>query len=118
MVWKLYWKFHSNTSNSKFEIYIDYKKRVILENLYQLYFTYNDQYKKVAEKVAIDILTDIVKNILYYWFNFTLKATNFTAYDFFVDRNKIGASMQDALNQAFTNDCFSTIDFFQLRSGN
>jgi hypothetical protein len=30
---------------------------------------------------------------------------------------KIGTSMQEALNKEFTTNCFSTIDFFQLRSG-
>lgn len=30
---------------------------------------------------------------------------------------KIGTSMQEALNEAFKNSCYSTIDFFQLRSG-
>lgn len=34
--------------------------RVVFENLYDLYFTYQDNYKKIYEKVAVDILTEIV----------------------------------------------------------
>ena len=49
--------------------------------------------------------------------SFLNQATNYTAYDFFVDRMKIGTAMQDALNTEFRNSCYCTIDFFQLRSG-
>ena len=34
-----------------------------------------------------------------------------------MERTKIGAAMQDALNAHFKQECFATIDFFQLRSG-
>ena len=41
------------------------KIRVVFENLYQLYFTYNENYKKVCEKIAVDVLTEIVDEILF-----------------------------------------------------
>jgi hypothetical protein len=47
---------------------------------------------------------------------FNRKATSYTAYDFFVDRTKIGTAMQTNLNTQFGSACFSAIDFFQLRS--
>lgn len=45
-----------------------------------------------------------------------IKATKYTAYNFFVDRQQIGSAMQDALNEAYKAVCFASIDFFQLRS--
>lgn len=72
------------------------------EHIYDLYMKFGPSYSPVFEKSATDVLTDI--------------ATNYTAYDFFVDRQKIGTSMQAALDKTFQRDNFATIDFFQLRS--
>ena len=89
--------------------------------------TYGLNYRRVFEKMAIETLTDSVKEKKGYLHEFTYfsskikfnfqKATIYTAYDFFVDRMKIGVAMQSNLNSQFQKNCFSTIDFFQLRSG-
>jgi len=81
---------------------ISFQYKLIYENLYPLYMTFGDDYQRFFLNLAVDILTDA--------------ATNYTAYDFFMDRSKIGGAMQAALNQAYVNKCSSTIDFFQLRA--
>jgi len=81
---------------------ISFQYSLNADNLTQLYMTYGEEYKDVFVLVAMDILTDL--------------ATKYTAYNFFVDRQQIGAAMQDALNTAYKNICFASVDFFQLRS--
>ncbi|EGR30398.1 hypothetical protein IMG5_132970 [Ichthyophthirius multifiliis] len=44
-----------------------------------------------------------------------LQATKYTANNFFVDRFKIGTTMQDELNKYFQKEFSATIEFFQLR---
>lgn len=78
--------------------------------------TYGEDYKGVFVLVAMDILTDLVVLTLS-TSNKRHQATKYTAYNFFVDRQQIGAAMQEALNKAYENICFATVDFFQLRSG-
>ncbi len=39
-------------------------------------------------------------------------ATNYSAYDFFIDRQKIGIEMQFYLNQHLKENGFSTVEFF------
>jgi hypothetical protein len=81
---------------------ISFQYKLIYEHLFDLYMTYGEDYQRFYTNIAVDILTDA--------------ATNYTAYDFFMDRSKIGGSMQNALNEQFKSICFATIDFFQLRS--
>jgi len=81
---------------------ISFQYKLIYEHLFDMYMTYGEDYHRFFINIAVDILMDA--------------ATNYTAYDFFMDRSKIGTNMQDALNKAYTTMCFSTIDFFQLRA--
>jgi len=81
---------------------ISYQYKVIFEKLYDLYSQYGMDYYGVFEKIGIDVLTEL--------------ATKYTAYDFFVNRQKIGQDMQAALNKVYAAKCYSTVDFFQLRS--
>jgi len=64
--------------------------------------SYGPEYSKIFDRMAVDVLTDL--------------ATNYTAYDFFVERQKIGVAMQTSLDSHFKSNCFSNIEFFQLRS--
>ena len=52
--------------------------------------------------IAVDILTDV--------------ATQYVASQFFSNRSMIQQKMNEKLNTTFTNNCFSSIDYFQLRS--
>mmetsp|Transcript_25395 Transcript_25395/g.22423 ORF Transcript_25395/g.22423 Transcript_25395/m.22423 type:complete len:206 (+) Transcript_25395:336-953(+) len=81
---------------------MSFQYKLMQEHIYDLYMKFGPNYSPVFEKSATDVLTDI--------------ATNYTAYDFFVDRQKIGTSMQASLDKTFQRDNFATIDFFQLRS--
>ena len=53
-------------------------------------------------KIAIDILTDV--------------ATQYIASQFFFDKEKISLAMQKELNSTFADQCFATVDYFQLKS--
>ena len=53
-------------------------------------------------KIAIDILTDT--------------STTYTATRFFFDKEIISGDMQKKLNATFAEECFATVDYFQLKS--
>ena len=53
-------------------------------------------------KIAIDVITD--------------QSTNFTATRFFFDKEAISADMQSRLNKTFAEECYATVDYFQLKS--
>jgi len=72
------------------------------ENLYKLFLLYGDRYQGIFSNIAIDLLTE--------------EATKYTAYDFFMDRGKIKEDFQVKLNEIFNAQCYSTIQFLQLRS--
>jgi len=67
-----------------------------------LFLLYGDQYQGIFSNIAIDLLTE--------------EATKYTAYDFFMDRGKIKEDFQRKLNDVFSKQCFSNIQFLQLRS--
>ena len=52
--------------------------------------------------IAVDILTDV--------------ATQYVASQFFANRSLIQEKMRLKLNSTYTDSCFSSIDYFQLRS--
>lgn len=72
------------------------------ESLFDLFNTFKDKYKEIFRDIAIDVLSG--------------NATQYSAYDFFVDRQRIGSNMQVALNQVFASHCYSSVEFFQLRN--
>lgn len=59
---------------------------------------FKDEYKKIFMNMSIDVLTD--------------NATQYGAYQFFIDRQNIGSEMQKALNKHFMENCFTNIEFF------
>ena len=60
------------------------------------------RYKIVYRQIAQDILTEL--------------ATHYTAYDFFMNRLKIGSQMEKVLNEEYQSRCSASVEFFQLRS--
>jgi len=72
------------------------------ENLYKLFNLYGEHYQNVFSNMAVDLLTE--------------EATKYTAYDFFMDRGKIKEDFQTKLNQIYNAQCYSTIQFLQLRA--
>jgi len=81
---------------------ISFQYKLTYEGIFKLYMSYGPEYSKIFDRMAVDVLTDL--------------ATNYTAYDFFVERQKIGVAMQTSLDSHFKSNCFSNIEFFQLRS--
>lgn len=58
--------------------------------------------KNILLRVAIDSISDT--------------STLYTSYDFFTTRESIGQKMKEDLNTRLTNDLYSEVVFFQLRS--
>ena len=61
-------------------IEISFQYRLQYTQLYDLYMTFGTKYDLIFQKYAIDILTDAT--------------TQYTAYEFFMDRTSIGVKMQ------------------------
>ena len=95
----------SRTSDG-LEVTLEISFQYILQpdKLYDLYNTYGPKYDNVFQNIAINILTE--------------EATKYTAYNFFMDRGKIKDDFQYELNLRFDKNCFSNIQFLQLRSVN
>jgi regulator of protease activity HflC (stomatin/prohibitin superfamily) len=95
----------SRTSDG-LEVTLEISFQYILQpdKLYDLYNTYGPKYDSVFQNIAINILTE--------------EATKYTAYNFFMDRGKIKDDFQYELNLRFEKNCFSNIQFLQLRSVN
>ena len=95
----------SRTSDG-LEVTLEISFQYILQpdKLYDLYNTYGPKYDSVFQNIAINILTE--------------EATKYTAYNFFMDRGKIKDDFQYELNLRFDKNCFSNIQFLQLRSVN
>ena len=95
----------SRTSDG-LEVTLEISFQYILQpdKLYDLYNTYGPKYDNVFQNIAINILTE--------------EATKYTAYNFFMDRGKIKDDFQYELNLRFEKNCFSNIQFLQLRSVN
>lgn len=84
------------------ELEISFQYLYISTQLYELYMTYAEQNKLPCKKIAIDILTDV--------------ATQYVASEFFFAKEKISGAMQKSLNETFSQFCFATVDYFQLKS--
>lgn len=80
---------------------VSFQYSLISTKLYDLYMAYKENYKSVIVAAAFDVIND--------------KATGYTAYDFFVNRGKIGTEMEAALREALNECCYVTVNFFQLR---
>eukprot|EP00359_Climacostomum_virens_P001084 CAMPEP_0204900072 /NCGR_PEP_ID=MMETSP1397-20131031/2243_1 /ASSEMBLY_ACC=CAM_ASM_000891 /TAXON_ID=49980 /ORGANISM="Climacostomum Climacostomum virens, Strain Stock W-24" /LENGTH=226 /DNA_ID=CAMNT_0052068143 /DNA_START=223 /DNA_END=903 /DNA_ORIENTATION=+ len=93
----------SRTSDGlEVELEISFQYSLKPDLLFKLYKDYELNYKRIIQSVALDTLTD--------------SATNYTAYDFFMNRAKIGADMQFQLNVFLSERAYSNVEFFQLRS--
>lgn len=94
---------HSRT-NDGLEVVLEISFQYLYDfsRLFELFSTFKDQHKAILENMAVDALSEA--------------ATKYSAYDFFMDRQKIGVEMQLILNQHFKENCYATVEFFQLRS--
>ncbi len=71
----------SRTSDGlEVKLEISFQYSLIAEGLYGLYMSYEQEYPYIIQNVAIDALSDLT--------------TNYTAYNFFMDRGRIGTEMQ------------------------
>jgi len=59
---------------------------------------FTQDYRSTFIKIATDILSDEV-----YYYCFNSQTTHYSAYDFFIDRTKIGNKMLLSLNTIFMN---------------
>lgn len=84
------------------EIEVSFQYHYITNSLYDLYMKFGTEYRTPCMKIAIDVITD--------------QSTKFEATRFFFDKENISSSMQTNLNKAFTDECFSSVDYFQLKS--
>lgn len=101
MAWKLFQKYPSNickVQNTNFFL----TNRLQKENIFRLYSQFGENYFKVLENTAVDILTE--------------EATKYTAYEFFWDRGVIKDDFQVALDNALAKTCFANIQFLQLKT--
>ena len=64
--------------------------------------TYADNFRTPCMKIAIDKLTD--------------STTKYNAYDFFKSKEAISVDMHKELNATFAEECFATVEYFQLKS--
>jgi len=89
-------------TNDGLEVILDvsFQYSLISTNLYDLYMAYKENYKSVIIASAFDVIND--------------KATNYTAYDFFVNRGKISTAMEGALREALRECCYVSVNSFQL----
>lgn len=60
---------------------ISFQYHFIAEKIIDVYMIYKDSFRRVLKNIAMDVLTDMT--------------TLYTAYDFFMDRAKIGYEMQE-----------------------
>ena len=86
---------------------ISFQYSLISEGLFNLYMNYGLDYPYIIQNVAIDALSDLT--------------TNYTAYNFFMDRGRIGTEMQQvtltqALDAVLREKASAIVEFFQLRS--
>jgi regulator of protease activity HflC (stomatin/prohibitin superfamily) len=84
------------------ELEISFQYLYLAEKLYDVYMVYGMKQHVPCKKIAIDILTDV--------------ATQYIASQFFFDKEKISFAMRDSLNSSFYQFCFSTVEYFQLKS--
>jgi Holliday junction resolvasome RuvABC endonuclease subunit len=85
-------------------IELSFQYQLHMEKLYSLYTTFGEgrNFHDLFVRVAIDRLTEI--------------ATEYTANEFFVDRTRIGKSMEKLLKADFESRLYATIFSFQLRA--
>ncbi|CAD8047988.1 unnamed protein product [Paramecium sonneborni] len=94
---------HSRTSDGlEVVLEISFQYTYNLTQLYSLYATYQTKHKPILIRQSIDILSYV--------------ATQYSAYDFFMDRQNIGIAMQAALDDLFEKELYCNCEFFQLRS--
>lgn len=85
-------------------IELSFQYQLIKEKLFDLYTTMGAgrDFHDIFVRISIDRITEI--------------ATEYTANEFFVERNKIGTRMEKVLRNEFENHLFATIFSFQLRT--
>jgi regulator of protease activity HflC (stomatin/prohibitin superfamily) len=85
-------------------IELSFQYQLIKEKLFELYTTMGagSDFHDIYVRIAMDRITEI--------------ATEYTANEFFVDRNRIGARMEEVLRKEYEEHLFATIFSFQLRT--
>uniref|UniRef100_A0A7S1RVG8 Band 7 domain-containing protein n=1 Tax=Alexandrium catenella TaxID=2925 RepID=A0A7S1RVG8_ALECA len=85
-------------------IELSFQYQLNKEDVYSLYTTmgHNEDFHSTYTRIAVDRLTEA--------------ATRYTANQFFMDRARIGKTMESLLKEVFEKKLFSTIFSFQLRS--
>jgi len=92
---------HSRTADGlPLTLGVSFQFTLTKTRLYELYMTYRDDYRKVLFNVA----THIVANT----------ASNYTAYNFFNDKQTIAYDMQRALNQYVAQHLYMTVETLQI----
>jgi len=82
---------------------VTFQYRLIPQGLYQLYHQFEQSpgdYETLYKLVATHLITEI--------------ATNFTAYQFFNEKQKIAAVMRELLNTYFTKNFFASVESLQI----
>lgn len=98
----------SRTSDGlEVKLEISFQYSLISEGLFNLYMNFALDYPYIIQNVAVDVLSDLT--------------TNYTAYNFFMDRGRIGTEMQvvsarQALDTTLRRKVSAICEFFQLRS--
>ncbi|KRX03172.1 hypothetical protein PPERSA_10545 [Pseudocohnilembus persalinus] len=95
----------SRTSDGlEVDIEVSFQYQLDPTKLYDLYFKYNEDYHRVLDLMAIDILTT--------------NTTEYSAYNFFWSRQEIATNMMAQLNKYFQKWGYANVLFFQLRTVN
>lgn len=84
------------------ELEISFQYSLKGDMLYNMYMDYEVNFKRIIMSMALDTLTS--------------SASNYTAYDFFMNRAKIGSDMQFELNISLGARAYANVEFFQLRN--
>ena len=81
---------------------ISFQYSIQPENIYKLFTKYGMNYRNIFVSIATHELTEA--------------ATKYSAYDYFSKRGEIKNYFFNSLNEAFKRECYSGIEFLQLRN--
>lgn len=81
---------------------VSFQYRLKFQDVYNLYVTLGDDYEKIFVRMAIEQLT--------------IASTMHNAHNFFNNRTFIGQEMHRMLSSHFSENAFSEVPFFQLRT--
>jgi len=79
---------------------LSFQYRLLPDGVYKLYRTFGDTYEELYKLVGIHFLTEM--------------ATQFTAYQFFNEKQKIAQVMKTQLDEYFQKNLFASVDSLQI----